>query len=160
MQLWRLSNSGLLSGGFYPGGRWLPAGAHVVLLDSTPLAAICARLALVEAGHPRQLPRAYRLLEVQVPEAARVHVCTPPRNWRTDLPATRALGHAWLEAGTDLMFKVPTLAGGEQYLLNCAHPGAADCRVRFVAEQPFEERSELFGGVAAWSVDRDWLAKP
>ncbi len=160
MQLWRLSNSGMLSGGFYPGGRWLPAGAPVVLLDPTPLAAICARLALVEAEHPRKLPRQYRLLEVQVPGDAGMHVCAPPRNWRTDLPATRALGHAWLETGNDLMFKVPTLAGGEQYLLNCSHPAMLQCHVRSVATQPFEDQPALFDGVAAWSSERDWLAKP
>ncbi|SAI65567.1 Uncharacterized conserved protein [Bordetella ansorpii] len=160
MRLWRLSNSGLLGGGFYPGGRWLPAGAPVVLLDPSPLAAICARLALVEAEHPRKLPRQYRLLEVSVPGRAGTQVCTPPRNWRTDLPATRALGHAWLEAGADLMFRVPTLAGGEQYLLNCGHPAIADCQVRSVATQPFEDQPGLFGGGVAWSSERDWLAKP
>jgi len=155
MTLWRLSNSDSLDGGPHPGGRWLGGGVPVVVLDPTPLAAICARLALVEAQHPRKLPHSYRLLEVLVPQRC-ILALPPPRAWRQDTAAARAFGHAWLEEGKSLVLRVPSISGAEQFLLNCGHADMALCRVQSRFAHPFEEQLEAVGPLLA---DGDWLVR-
>ncbi|WP_054460521.1 RES domain-containing protein, partial [Achromobacter sp. 2789STDY5608628] len=112
------------------------AGAAVVVLDATPAAAVFARLAQAEVAHPRALPRNYFLLEVVVPAAA-VAEPRPPAGWQTDLQASRAFGNAWLARGDALLLKVPSAAGGHQYLLNADHPQLAQCQIVSSLAYPF-----------------------
>lgn len=154
--LWRLSNSASLASSACPGNRWVPPGANVVLLHESALAAICARLSLVEAEHPRRLPRAYRLLEVAVPSRS-AWVPELPRTWRTDMAATRIVGNAWLDEGRHLMMRVPGLSGGWQYLLNGDHPDLARCKVVSSSMAPFSPYVEDMSGSLGGS--HDWLAK-
>lgn len=153
--LWRLSNSTVLASQDHPGNRWVAPGANVVLLHDSALAAICARLSLVEAEHPRRLPRGYRLMEIAVPgrssSAPRL-----PHTWRSDLPATRAIGHDWLDEQRSLLMQVPGMSGGWQYLLNCDHPDMARCKVVSCATAPF---SPYVDAMSAVDQAHDWLAK-
>ncbi|WMD20832.1 RES family NAD+ phosphorylase [Achromobacter seleniivolatilans] len=134
--LWRLSNSQDLQPRSRPAGRWHGAGAPVVVLDSHPAAAVFARLAQSEVAHPSALPRHYFLLEVMVPDHA-ISEASPPVHWQTDTPATRALGNAWLASGDTLLLRVPSPAGGFQYLLNAAHPHLAQCQIVSSVAYPY-----------------------
>ncbi|HCW20008.1 RES family NAD+ phosphorylase [Achromobacter sp.] len=134
--LWRLSNSQDLQPRARPPGRWHGAGAPVVVLDANPAAAVFARLALSEVAHPQALPSHYFLLEVMAPDHA-VSDATVPLHWETDLPATRAVGDAWLARGDTLLLRVPSAAGGVQYLLNAAHPHLARCQIVSSVAYPY-----------------------
>ncbi|MEI2415522.1 RES family NAD+ phosphorylase [Orrella sp. JC864] len=157
MTLWRLSNGSSLAGGAHPGGRWVCAGANVVLLDATPLAAICARLALAEAEHPRRLPRGYQLLEVKVPRRGVLRRAAPG-NWRSDIAVSREFGQNWFDSGASLLLEVPGLSGAPQYLLNCSHPDLARCKVISSSQAPFSPHTDALAGM--FDEQRDWLAKP
>jgi len=152
--LWRLSNSEDLLPRARPAGRWHDAGAPVLVLDASPAAAVFARLAQSEAEHPSALPRHYVLLEVSVPEAA-VDEVRAPTHWRTDTAATRAAGNAWLARGDALLLRVPSAAGGAQYLLNAAHPQLAHCRIVSALAYPFG--SHLAGVGRAVQEGAGWL---
>ncbi|MFG0228911.1 RES family NAD+ phosphorylase [Achromobacter sp. 413638] len=134
--LWRLSNSQDLRPRGRPPGRWHGPGAPVVVLDASPAAAVFARLAQAEVAHPRALPRHYFLLEVVAPESA-VQDSDAPANWLTDLQATRALGNAWLARGETALLRVPSAAGGLQYLLNAEHPQLAQCQIVSALAYPY-----------------------
>lgn len=152
--LWRLSNSQDLQPRARPAGRWHGAGAPVVVLDATPAAAVFARLAQSEVGHPGALPRHYFLLEVAVPAQA-VSEVRAPAHWQTDAPATRALGNAWLARGDTLLLRVPSPAGGVQYLLNAGHPQLAQCQIVSAVAYPFDPH--LTGVAGAVQEGAGWL---
>lgn len=153
--LWRLSNSQDLQPRGRPAGRWHGAGAPVVVLDATPAAAVFARLALSEVGHPRALPRHYFLLEVVAPDHA-VSEAEPPLHWQADLPATRALGNAWVARGDTLLLRVPSAAGGVQYLLNASHPHLSQCQI--VSSVAYPYAPHLAGIAGAVREGAGWLA--
>lgn len=154
--LWRLSNSDNLTGTAVLDGRWAVTGAPVILLDASPAAAICARLALAEVPHPHQLPRTYRLLEINVP--ARCITTPPPALLRGhDTEATRAFGQRWLDNESSLLLRVPSMAGAMQFLLNSVHPDMALCTVKRRAAYPFDG---LLEGLSLNLADgSDWLAR-
>ena len=87
-------------------------------------------------GAPRALPRHYFLLEVVAPESA-IQDSDAPANWLTDLQATRALGNAWLARGETALLRVPSAAGGLQYLLNAEHPQLAQCQIVSALAYPY-----------------------
>lgn len=159
--LWRLSNSLDLQPRARPAGRWHGAGEPVVLLDASPAAAVFARLAQTEVDHPHALPRHYFLLEVAVPDHA-VSEVPAPVHWQTDTAATRALGNAWLARGDTLLLRVPSLAGGVQYLLNAGHPQLAQCQILSSLAPPFDPHLSTIAAavqdgvgwlVAGWAED-------
>lgn len=153
--LWRLSNSQDLLPRARPAGRWHGAGCSVVVLDASPAAAVFARLAQAEVAHPRALPRNYFLLEVRVPSQS-VADPRPPSAWQTDLQASRAFGNAWLERADALLLKVPSAAGGFQYLLNADHPQLAQCQIVSSLAYPFAPH--LAGIDGAVLDGAGWLA--
>lgn len=152
--LWRLSNSQDLQPRARPAGRWHGAGAAVVVLDATPAAAVFARLAQSEVAHPEALPRHYFLLEVAAPGHA-VSEVRAPAHWQNDTPATRALGNAWLARGETLLLRVPSAAGGVQYLLNAEHPQLAQCQIVSALAYPFG--AHLTGVAGAVQEGAGWL---
>lgn len=139
----------------YPEAGGPAPGAAVVVLDATPAAAVFARLAQAEVAHPRALPRSYFLLELRVPAAA-VAEPRPPAGWQSDLQASRAFGNAWLARGDTLLLKVPSAAGGCQYLLNADHPLLAQCQIVSSLAYPFAPH--LAGIEGAVLDGAGWLA--
>ena len=77
------------------------------------------------------------LLEVVAPEARDTGDNDAPANWLTDLQATRALGNAWLARGETALLRVPSAAGGLQYLLNAEHPQLAQCQIVSALAYPY-----------------------
>ena len=130
---------------------WHGPGAPVVVLDASPAAAVFAR-PQAEVAHP--LPRHYFLLEVVAPESA-IQDSDAPANWLTDLQATRALGNAWLARGETALLRVPSAAGGLQYLLNAEHPQLAQCQIVSALAYPY--LPHLTGWTApCWMAPAGW----
>lgn len=153
--LWRLSNSQDLLPHARPAGRWHGAGAPVVVLDANPAAAVLARLALSEVAHPQALPRHYFLLEVTAPAHA-LSLADAPLHWQNDLPATRAVGNAWLARADTLLLQVPSAAGGVQYLLNAAHPQLSQCQIVSSVAYPYAPHLAPIAGAVREGAG--WLA--
>ena len=101
------------------------------------------------------MPRNYFLLEVVVPAAATAEP-RPPAGWQTDLQVSRAFGDAWLARGEALLLKVPSAAGGFQYLLNAEHPQLAQCQIVSALAYPFAPH--LAGIDGAVLDGAGWLA--
>lgn len=152
--LWRLSSSAAIDDGCSRGGRWLEPGASVVVLDSSPEAALCGRMALAEVAHPDMLPRNYQLLEVIAPLDL-ISDLAPPLRWWSDPLACRAWGQAWFEEGASTMLVVPSASGALRVLFNWSHPHAARCLVRACGKAPFA--GFIDGLRAAIEPDSAWL---
>lgn len=146
MILWRISNYADLSGsgGLLHRGRWHNRGRPVVYLAESAAGALLETLVHIEASHPSELPRSYQLLEVDVPDAARVMDVAEPlgSGWQQELAATRRIGDQWLGAQASLLLRVPSVVVGRTFnvLMNPAHPQAQTCRVVSVARYPFDGR--------------------
>ena len=146
MILWRISNYADLSGsgGLSHRGRWHNRGRPVVYLVESAASALLETLVHIEASHPSELPHSYQLLEVDVPDAARVIDVAEPlgSGWQQELAATRRIGDQWLAAQASLLLRVPSAVVGRTFnvLMNPAHPQAKMCRVVTVARYPFDGR--------------------
>lgn len=77
MICWRISNyadfsgiGGLGTGGPLHRGRCHNRGRPIVYLAQSAASALLEAPAHTEASHPRELPRQYQLLEVDVPDVA------------------------------------------------------------------------------------------
>src|SRR3546814_2333345 len=68
--LWRLCNGDEFWSNAGAQGRWHPAGHGVIVLEATPVAALCAALAFAEVPHPGALPATYCLHQVWIPTQA------------------------------------------------------------------------------------------
>lgn len=134
---WRLCNGEQ----FWPNsgaqGRWHAADRGVIVLEATPVAALCAALAFAEVPHPSALPATYCLHRIWIPTNA-IRTAAVPRRWQMDPKATQAVGQAWLDAGESLVLSVPSGSGGHQYLLNSYHADVRACRLDGYWSYPFE----------------------
>ena len=116
----------------------------MVYLAESAASALLETLVHIEASHPSELPHSYQLLEVDVPDAARVIDVAEPlgSGWQQELAATRRIGDQWLAAQASLLLRVPSAVVGRTFnvLMNPAHPQAKMCRVVTVARYPFDGR--------------------
>ena len=146
MILWRISNYADLSGagGLLHHGRWHHRGRAIVYLAQSAASALLEALVHIEASHPGELPRHYRLLEVELPDDASLAEVELPAgdHWQRELALTRRLGDQWLAANASLLLRVPSAVVGRTYnlLFNPAHPRAQACRIASVASYPFDDR--------------------
>lgn len=154
MELWRISNYGDLAGigGLRAGGRWHYRGQPVVYLAEHPALALLETMVHHEIGSLADLPDSYQLLRVEMPEGIAIAELTSdviPADWRENLSWTQSTGTEWLEAGQELLLKVPSaiLPHAYNYLFNPAHQ---DARSAFIAEYqrvPYDPRiAALLGG--------------
>jgi len=149
--LWRISNYADLSGtgGLLHRGRWHNRGQPVVYLAESAAAALLEVLVHIEASHPRELPRQYRLLEVELPDAAvPLDVQVPEgESWRQDFALTRRAGDQWLASRDSLLLRVPSAVVGRtfNFLFNPMHGQAQHCRIVSSARYPFDERLLVAG---------------
>lgn len=121
--------------------RWHRAGNPVVYVSETPSSAlleVCVHTA------SNKVPVDFTLLRVEGPD---VIVSTVPegvlpedRAGQTRL--TQELGTAWLSGNTGVLLRVPSaiVPFTWNYLLNPAHPLAAEFRIAEVTAWPFDGR--------------------
>jgi RES domain-containing protein len=145
MRLWRLSKAKHAAtaldgeGSRIVGGRWNSEGRRAVYLsEHLSLAALEVLVHESKATAPT-----YVAIELDVPDDITIHAPAPsslPKDWRDgDAPAsTKALGDAWLAAGTHALLRVPSVIIPEEFnfVLNPTHRDAARIKpappVRFV----------------------------
>ncbi|WP_234822425.1 RES family NAD+ phosphorylase [Rhodopseudomonas palustris] len=95
------------------------------------------------------LPATYQLLRIAVPGDLEANVIAPndlPLDWANRLEASRQVGDNWLDHGTSPLLRVPSaiVPQADNFLLNPAHPDAAQIAIAEVIRAPFDPR--LIGG--------------
>lgn len=108
------------------GGRWNLRGTSLLYTAETRSLAIMEVLVHLTS---EELPADMYMLTLEVPDTAsrtELLVADMPPDWRRtrSLQPTASLGHAWLEAGTTLALRVPSVVVPQEHnlLLNPAHP--------------------------------------
>lgn len=147
MILWRISNHLDLSGtgGLRAAARWHHAGAPVVYTASSPASALLEVLDHLDFGAPAQLPDAYQLLQIEVPENLPILALNEAElagDWQKNLVLTRKLGDRWLRGFASALLAVPSaiVPHTQNYLLNPAHPDAKAIKIAAHGSYPFDLR--------------------
>lgn len=145
MDLWRLTLHPTLDGEggrLYP-GRWNSGGVPTAYLAASPAGALIEILVHLELKES-ELPPAYTLLRVHVPERIRVPRLRVPAGdaWKSNVALTRRLGDAWLHSGRSALARVPSaiLPQTFNYLLNPLHADAARITVAETLRAPIDSR--------------------
>ncbi len=132
--LWRISEFQTLNGegGLRYAGRWHSAGRPIVYLAESPAGALMDVLVHLEL-RPDDLPPAYTLLRVAVPDELAPRAIDPPpgEGWRAAFAVTRELGDRWLKGGEGALGRVPSILLPHTWnvLLNPLHADAARVEV-------------------------------
>jgi RES domain-containing protein len=118
-----------------------------VYLAESPSGALLEVLVHLELDvtHP---PKSYRLLKAEAPDhlaSMRVGEKALPKNWTSDVVATRTVGDEWLAAGKAALLRVPSAIVPETFniLLNPQHADVRRIKVLWHEEYPWDSR--LFG---------------
>jgi RES domain-containing protein len=145
--LWRISNYVDLSGegARIASGRWHTEGNLVVYLAENPAAALLERIVhLTDLDEGGDLPPAYTLLRISVPEAIQVMQLNPmaPAHWRDRIEDTRSIGDGWLASRETPLARVPSVLAPHTWnvLLNPEHPHAAQVQIAEVIRERFDSR--------------------
>jgi RES domain-containing protein len=150
MLLWRLCRAVHAGSAFSGegarrfGGRWNSRGVPMVY-RSTSLA--LAAIELFVRLDPSQAPDDLVAISAPLPESEPAQTITQqelPAEWWTDPAATRALGDAWIRAGSSLALRVPSVPIRQEWnvLLNPLHPRMAELRID--PPQPFIFDARMF----------------
>jgi len=125
------------------GGRWNSAGRRLVYAsDHLSLAA----LETLAHADRRRFERDLVAFEMHVPAdlVARLADADLPVGWRArpDAPAARAVGDAWLAAGTHVALSVPSVLVPQErnLLLDPTHPRFGEVRIGAPTPFRFDER--------------------
>jgi RES domain-containing protein len=152
--LWRISEYPDLSGagGRLGSARWHTRGRPVVYLAESPAGAMLERIVhlldMDEDGNG-DLPLNYTLLQVSVPDGLDEKALNTlaPADWKAREELTRQIGDAWLAARETGLARVPSaiMPRTWNYLLNPAHPDAAQVQIAEVIKERFDNRLFRFG---------------
>lgn len=144
MRLWRISNFADLDGvgGLLYPARWHNAGRPILYTAESPAGALLEILAHLDR---EDLPDNIQLIEIETSDSATVESLPPDAldaNWRDDIAVTRAIGDAWLKAGTSLLLRVPSVLAPRTYnvLVNPRHADSARMRIIATERFPFDGR--------------------
>jgi RES domain-containing protein len=143
MELWRISNYTDLSGigGLRAAGRWHSQGRRIVYLADHPSSALLEMLVHMDRD---LIPSTYQLLRIVVPSDLAIEAVAADElsvDWRTETMASREIGDRWLDRSTSPLLQVPSaIAQGRNFLLNPAHPDAANIVVAEIVAAPFDAR--------------------
>jgi len=144
MEVWRISNYVDLSGsgGVRASGRWHSRGQRIVYLADHPASAVLEMLVHMDRD---LLPATYRLLRVMVPETIAVEAVGADAlssDWTNQPAMTRGIGDRWLDRCSSALLQVLSVIvpRARNFLLNPAHPDAADIVVVEVIHAPFDPR--------------------
>jgi len=122
------------------GGRWSPKGLPVVYASETrALAALEFLGRMIGLSKTHRMPLSIASIEVPDNSVDAVATASLPRDWR-QYPALTSLqnvGLKWINAGTFLLIKVPSVHVQQEYniLINPHHPDMAS--VKIVDVEPF-----------------------
>ncbi|HEY1646524.1 MAG TPA: RES family NAD+ phosphorylase [Terracidiphilus sp.] len=150
MLVWRLCRAIHAAGAFSGegarrfGGRWNSRGVPMVYCSSSLALAVIELFVHLD---PSQAPSDMVSISAMLPDGEPARTIRPeelPSEWWTDLPATRALGDAWVRGGSSLALKVPSVPIHSEWnvLVNPLHPRLAQPRVD--PPQPFVFDARMF----------------
>ena len=144
MRLWRISDFADLAGqgGLLEPARWHSIARPLVYLADHPASALIEVIVHMEVD-TADLPNAYRLLAVEVPDDLAFDAPADlPDNWRDDGNATQAAGNRWLEDNRTVLFQVPSaiVPYAWNWLLNPRHADAGRIRVVEAVRATFDPR--------------------
>lgn len=145
---WRIDNARYAASSFSgkgaaaAGGRWNPAGVHVVYASRH-----LATAALEKFIHlPQPIPSAMKFVRFQI-HFNGVAVERPkrlPRGWNAEPAGTASqeLGHAWFTSGRTAILAVPSaiLPDEENYVLNPGHADFSKLTISAPEEFSFDPR--------------------
>jgi RES domain-containing protein len=128
------------------GGRWNPPGTPVIYASASSSLAVLELLVHTDSD---LLPDDLVIVEIQIPDAARVEILDPstlPKDWRA-YPAPeplQAIGARWSRSRRALVLSVPSAVNPMEvnYLINPDHPDAG--RLTVASAQPFIFDPRLF----------------
>jgi RES domain-containing protein len=147
MTLWRINNHADLSGigGLRAPARWHHAGQPVVYLAEHPALALLEVLVHLEIHSGDDLPESYRLLRIEVNDAAsiaRLDLHAAPSDWRATTEWTRSAGSEWLSTASSVLLEVPSVIVpfGKNYLMNPLHADAKYLKIAEVFEVKHDPR--------------------
>lgn len=149
--LWRISNYLDLSGegGRKASARWHTAGAKIVYLAESPMAALVETLVHLDVDS-EDTPDFYTLLRISVPDDLAIQGLDPPAGseWKQNRELTRRMGDAWLAALETPLARVPSVIAPRtwNYLLNPEHPDATQVQIAEVIKERFDNRLFRLGG--------------
>lgn len=146
MILWRISNYSTLDGrgGLLAPGRWHSQGHPIVYLAESAAGVLTETLVHLELDIAA-LPKSYRLLKAEAPDSMKIRTVTKaelPENWIHELVITRTIGDQWLAERQTALLRVPSAIVPETFnvLLNPVHPEAAQVKVLWHQEYPWDNR--------------------
>lgn len=145
MILWRAARERYADlsgkGALYHSGRWHSEGVPVVYTAEHPALALLE--VRVNLDLPKELaPNDYVMMKIFAPDGLSVATADVSPE---DRASARRAGDAWLAGGASALFKAPSVIAPEShnYLINPAHPDAANIRVSQLF--PFAFDARLFG---------------
>lgn len=147
MILWRITNHATLdgAGGLKASGRWHTRGHRVVYLSSSPASALLEILVHLEVT-TGDVPRSYRLLEINVPDRLAIEklqdLVKLPKDWTITQSITQQLGDSWLDGNSAALLEVPSALAPHttNFVMNPAHPDAIKITIVSIGEHPIDER--------------------
>ena len=88
------------------------------------------------------LPDTFQLLALEAPDSTTIEEISPPVGWSTKVKLTQKLGSNFLEFRDRPLLRVPSVVMPQafNYLLNPAHPDAAQFCIAQVWRYPFDSR--------------------
>ncbi len=144
MQLWRISNHADLSGtgGLRYSARWHTKGRPIIYAAEHPAGALSEFLVYIDL---EDFPKTFQLITLEVEDSAQAPGVAPhqlPAGWISDTGASRAIGDDWLERGTSLLFRVPSVLvpGAYNILINPNHQDMDKVRIVKIETVPLDGR--------------------
>jgi RES domain-containing protein len=141
MRFWRISEFADLSGdgGKYYPGRWNIRGTPIVYCADHPSTAL---LEILVHLNPNRMPENYQLIEVNVNDEPAVTIPELQESWEADEDYTQAIGTEFVVANKSAFLRVPSVIMPQafNYLINPAHPDAAQIRITQTWRYPFDSR--------------------
>jgi RES domain-containing protein len=141
MRFWRISNFANLtgSGGKSRESRWNYSGKAVVYLADHPSTSLLEILVHIDAS---DAPISYQLLAIDSLDTVGIGEPTLPADWETDQGVTQEIGTKFLKDGAHALLRVPSVVMPQaaNFLLNPAHPDAAQIRIAQIWRYPFDSR--------------------
>jgi RES domain-containing protein len=131
------------SGAMLIGGRWNPPGRAVIYAADTFAGALLE--ILVHAARPRTLPGPHHAVRIDIPEALVEYVdpADVPAWEARESPEALAFGDRWFAERRSAVLSVPSVPSrpiGRTFVVNPAHPAAADIAVGDPFPVPWDER--------------------
>jgi RES domain-containing protein len=141
MRLWRISEFADLSGlgGKIYQGRWHSAKTEVVYCSDHPSTSL---LEILVHNDREDILDTFQLLEIVLPDGLGIHEPELPANWAIQRSETQKIGNTFLSDIKSPLMRIPSIVMPQawNYLLNPAHPDAAQFRIAQSWRYPFDSR--------------------